>query len=77
MEVSNLPEKEFKIIVIKMLTELQGKRMDEHSENFNRERGNIRKYQIEVTELKNPITELKIALEGFSSRLDEAEERIS
>ena len=30
--------------------------MDEHNENFNREIDNIRKYQTEVTELKNIIT---------------------
>ena len=35
-----------------MLAELR--RMDEHSDNFNKERENIRKYQTEViTELKN------------------------
>ena len=39
-------------MVIKMLTKLK-RRMDEHSENVNKEIGNIRKYQIEVTELKN------------------------
>ena len=37
-------------MVIKMLTKL-GRRMNEHSENFNKEMKNIRKYQIEVTEL--------------------------
>ena len=31
-----------------MITEL-GKRKDEHSENFNKEMENIRKYQTEVT----------------------------
>ena len=61
-------------MVIKMLSELR--RKDEHSENFNKETGNIRKYQIEVTELKNTITELRNILEGFNRRLD-AEERIS
>ena len=35
-EISNLPDKEFKALVIKMLTEL-GKRIDEHNENFNKE----------------------------------------
>ena len=30
--------------------------MNEHSENFNKERENIRKYQTEVTKLKNTIT---------------------
>ena len=29
--------------------------MDEHSENFSEERENIRKFQIEITELKNVI----------------------
>ena len=37
-------------MVIKMLTKL-GRRMNEHSENFNKEMKNIRKYQIEVTKL--------------------------
>ena len=58
MDVSNIPDKEFKVIVIKMITEL-GRRMDRHSENFNKEMENIRKYQIEITELKRTITELK------------------
>ena len=34
-------------MIIKMLTEL-GRKTDEHSENFNKERENIRKYQLEV-----------------------------
>ena len=35
MEISNLPDKEFEVTVIKILTEL-GKRMDERRENFNK-----------------------------------------
>ena len=35
MEISDLPDKEFKVIVIKMLTQLR-RRMDELSENFNK-----------------------------------------
>ena len=38
---------------------------------------NIRKYQIEVTELRNTIVELKNTLGGFNSTLDETEEKIS
>ena len=45
--------------------------MDKHSENFNKETENIRKYETEV------ITELKNTPEGFNSRLDEVEEWIS
>ena len=33
MDISNLPDKELKGIVIQILTEL-GSRMDEHSKNF-------------------------------------------
>lgn len=43
-EISNLPDKKFKVMVIKMLTKL-GKRMNQHSENFKRELENIIKYQ--------------------------------
>ena len=35
-EINNLPDKDFKAIVIRMLTKL-GKRIDEHGENFNKE----------------------------------------
>ena len=44
MKINNL-DKEFKAMVIKMLTELR-RRMDEHSENFNKEIENTRKYQM-------------------------------
>ena len=36
IQIYNFPDKEFKAIVIRMLTELQ-KKIDEHSENFNKE----------------------------------------
>ena len=45
-------------MVIKMLTEL-GRRMDKHSEKSNKDIENIRKYQTEVLEPKNAISELK------------------
>lgn len=50
--------------------------MGKHSENHNKEINSIRKYQTEVTELKNT-TEPKNTLEQFNSRLDEVEELIS
>jgi len=37
MEICNLPDKEFKLTVIKMLAKL-GRRVDEHSENYNKEK---------------------------------------
>ena len=47
-EISNIPDKVFKVMVIKVLNEFW-RRMDDHSENFNKERENIiRKYLTEV-----------------------------
>lgn len=37
MEISNLPDKNFKVMAIKILTKL-GRRMGGHNENFNKER---------------------------------------
>ena len=60
MEISNLPNKEFKVMIIKMLHKLR-RRMDEPSKKFNKELENIEKNQ---TYLKNTITEIKNTLEG-------------
>ena len=51
----NLLEKGFKVIIIKMLNELETG-VDKHSENFNKEMENIRRHQTEViTELENTL----------------------
>ena len=71
MEINNLLDKEFKAMVLKILTKFS-KRMHDHRENFNKKTENIRSYQIEVLKLKNIITELKNILEKFNIRLDEA-----
>ena len=44
-EISNLSNKEFKVIIIKMLTKFR--RMDEHSVNFNKVLETIKKTQME------------------------------
>ena len=41
MKISNRLDKELKVMIIKMLTEHR-RRMDEHSENFNKELENIK-----------------------------------
>lgn len=56
MEISKLPDKAFRVMVINMLAELR--RINEYNENFNREIENIRKYQTEVKELKNSVNTL-------------------
>ena len=42
MEIGNLPDKDLKAVVTKILTEF-GKRIEEHSENFIKELENIKK----------------------------------
>ena len=69
MDIHNLPDRDFKIMFIKILTKVK-RAMHEQSENFNKEIIYIKKHQIKVTELKKTITELKKSLEGFNSRLD-------
>ena len=53
MEISNLLDKEFKIMIIKMFNEL-GRGLDEHSEKFKKELENLRNQ----TDLKDTITEI-------------------
>ena len=68
MVISDLPDKQFKIRVIKMLSELRT--MYKLIKNFNKETENISNYGTEITNLKNIITELKSSIERFNTRLD-------
>ena len=54
-----------------------GSGIDEHRKNFNKDIESIRKYQIEVPELKSTITKLNNTLVSFNSRLDKVIEWIS
>ena len=65
METSNLPEKEFRIMTVKMIQDV-GKRMEKMQVMFTK-----------VQELKNKQTEVNNTLEGISKRIPEAEERVS
>ena len=56
-EISGLSDKQFKIMIIKMITRSGEQSMNK--ENFNKGIENIRKYQLETTEWKNIITKLK------------------
>ena len=41
LDIKTLPSKEFKVMIIKTLNEF-GRRIDEHSENFNKELKNTK-----------------------------------
>lgn len=47
-EISIQPDKEFKVVVIKMFTKVR-RRIHEYSENFKKELENIIMYQMQVT----------------------------
>ena len=77
VEIGNLPEKEFRIMIVKMIQDL-GKRMEakieKMQEMFNIDLEELKNKQ---AEMNNTITEMKNTLEGINSRITEAEERIS
>ena len=77
VEIGNLLEKEFRIMIVKMIQDL-GKRMEAKMEKmqemFNKDLEELKNKQ---TEMNNTVTEMKITLEGINSRITEAEERIS
>ena len=68
MEIRTLSDKQFMVVIIKMLTKLR-RRMDK--QNFNKELENTKENQ---TELKNTVTGIKNALQRINSRLDDREE---
>ena len=72
MEISNLEfNKQFKVMVIQMLTNL-GEEWRTRK-NFNREMEDIRKYQ---PELKNTITKMNSTLEGTKEQSKDLEDRV-
>ena len=68
VEIGNLPEKEFRIMKVKMIQDL-GKRMEAKIEKMQQM---FKKYLEELknkqTEMNNTINEMKTTLEGINSR---------
>ena len=65
VEIGNLPEKEFRKMIVKMIQDL-GKRMEakieKMQEMFNKDLEELKNKQ---TEMNNKITEMKTTLEGI------------
>ena len=51
--------------------------MQEHTGNTRKEMETLRKKRKEMIEIKNTVTEMKIAFDGLINRPDRAKERIS
>jgi len=81
-EIRSLPEKEFRIMIVKMIQNLQNKmeaqinrletRIEKMQEMFNKDLEEIKKHQ---SIMNNATTEIKSTLEGTNSRI--TEDRIS
>ena len=66
-EVDKLPEKEFRIMIVKMIKNLENK-MEKMQESINKEE--LKNKHIKTN---NTITEIKNTLEGINSKISEAE----
>ena len=69
-EIDKLPEKEFRIMIVKMIKHLEN-RMEKMQESINKDLEELRN---KPTKTNNTVTEIKNTLEGISSRISEAEE---
>ena len=69
-EIGKLPEKEFRIIIVKMIKNLENK-MDKMQEPMNKDQEELKN---KPTETNNTIIEIKNTLERINSRISEAEE---
>ena len=81
-EIGSLPEKEFRIMILKIIQNLENKmelqmnsletRVEKMQEKFNKDLEEIKKESI----MNNAITEIKSTLEGTNSRITEAEDKV-
>ena len=82
-EIGNLPDKEFQIMIVKMIKNLEIKmesqinsletRIEKMQERFHKDLEEIKKSQ---SIMNNVITEIKSILQVTKSRITEAEDRI-
>ena len=72
-EIGKLPEKEFRIIIVKMIKNLENK-MVKMQDSINKD---LEELKNRHTETNNTTTDTENTLERINSRISEAEERIS
>ena len=70
VEIGKLPEKDFRIIIVKMIKNLESK-MKKMQESINKD---LEELNNKHTKTNNTITEIKNTLEGIDSRISEVEE---
>ena len=67
-EIGKIPEKEFRIMTVKMIKNLENK-MEKMQDSINKDLE-----ELNNKHTNNTITEIKNTLEGINSRISEAEE---
>ena len=72
-EIGKLPEKEFRIMIVKMIKNLENK-MEKMQESINKD---LEELMNKYTETNNTIIEIKNTLEGINSRISDAEQSVS
>ena len=72
-EIGKLPKKEFRIMIVKMIKNLEN-RMEKMQESINKDLEELKKKH---TQTNNAITEIKNTLKGINSRISKVEEQIS
>ena len=75
-EIGKLPEKEFRIMIVKMIKKKKNleNKMEKTQVSINKD---LEELKNKHAETNNTITEIKYTPEGINSRISEAEERIS
>jgi len=71
-EIGNIPEKEFRIMIVKMTKNLENK-MEKMQESINKD---LEELKNKHTEINNKSTEIKNTLEGINSRISESENEL-
>ena len=69
-EIGKLPEKEFRIMIVKMIKNLENK-TGNMQESINKD---LEELKNKHTETKDTMTEIKNTLEGINSRISETKE---
>ena len=72
-EIGKIPEKEFRIMIVKMIKNLDNK-MEKVQDSINK---HIEELKNKHAETNNTIIEIKNTIEGTNSRISEAEEWIN
>ena len=75
-EIDKLPEKEFRIMIIKIIQNLKN-RMEQMQESINTFSKDLEERKNKQREINNSITEIKNTLVWINNRVSEAEERMN